>query len=116
LAVVDVTAAPAVALAELVALSSEIERAAIVDEAGALVGATPGADGERLARVAHELLAAAPDGVTNVEVALATGSVFVVRDGGRSAVATTGLEPASALVLHDLRTLLRRAGKETDGA
>ena len=97
----------AAALTELSALSSEIERVAIVDEAGALVGATAGADGEKLARAAAELLAVAPAGTTYVEVGLATGSVFAVRDGGRSAVATTSSEPASALVLHDLRTLLR---------
>ncbi len=98
------------------ALSSEIRRAAIVDEAGAVVGATAGADGEGLAQAAAELLAAAPAGVTYVEVGLATGSVFAVRDGGRSAVATTSPEPASALVLHDLRTLLRHAGAESADA
>ena len=97
----------AAALTELMALSSEIRRAAIVDEVGALVGATAGADGEKLARAAAELLAVAPAGTTYVEVGLATGSVFAVQDGGRSAVATTSPEPASALVLHDLRTLLR---------
>ena len=97
----------AAALTELMALSSEIRRAAIVDAAGAVVGATVGADGERLARAAGELFGSAPADAVQVEVDLVGGSVFAVRDGGRSAVATTGPEPASALVLHDLRTLLR---------
>ena len=103
----DFAAALPEALAELAALSSEIKRVAIVDEVGDVVCATAGADGERLARAAGELLAAAPAGATYVEVALAAGSVVAIRDGGRVALATTSAEPASALVLHDLRTLLR---------
>ena len=55
-------------------------------------------------------------GTTYVEVGLATGSVFAVRDRGQLAVATTGPEPAAALVLHDLRALLRRTGRRTDDA
>ena len=98
----------AAALAELTALSSEIRRAAIVDEAGAEHAATVGADGERLARAAGELFGSAPADAVQVEVDLGAGSVFAVRDGVRMAVAITGPEPASALVLHDLRALLRQ--------
>ena len=96
------------ALADLTALSSQIERAAIVDEAGVVVAATASSDGERLASVAAELFGAAPGEAAHVEVSLAAGGVFAVRDGGRVAVAATKPEPASALVLHDLRTLLQR--------
>ena len=45
--------------------------------------------------------------LTQLEVALKEGSVFVVRDGGRSIVATTGAGPTSGLVFYDLRTCLR---------
>jgi hypothetical protein len=36
-----------------------------------------------------------------------TGSVFVVRDGGRTIVATTTPEPTVGLVFYDLKTCLR---------
>jgi len=69
--------------------------------------------GERLARIAAELLAAAADvrpsgDVSRVEVALESGSVFVVSEGGRSAVATTVAAPTAGLVVYDLRTALHR--------
>ena len=99
-------------LAQLSALSSEIERAAIVDAEGVVLAATAAADGEKLARAVAELFDAAPPsaaaGVAYVEIDLAIGSVFAVRDRGQVAVATTGPEPAAALVLHDLRALLQR--------
>ena len=98
-------------LAELSALSSEIERAAIVDASGVVLAAIPLTEGERLASGARELLDAAPrsgGSVEYLEVGLASGSVFVAQVDGRLAVATTGPEPASALVLHDLRSALQR--------
>ena len=107
-------------LADLIALSAEIEHAAVIDETGVVLAATGTSSvGERLARAAAELLDAAPTAsadIAHVEVGLAAGSVFAVRDGGRIAVATTRPEPASALVLHDLRTLLQRTKAEADGA
>ena len=98
-------------LAQLSELSSEIERAAIVDAKGVVIAATVAADGEKLARAAAELFDAAPPsaaGVAYVEIDLPLGSVFAVRNHGQVAVATTGPEPAAALVLHDLRALLQR--------
>jgi predicted regulator of Ras-like GTPase activity (Roadblock/LC7/MglB family) len=99
-------------LAQLSALSSEIERAAIVDAEGVVLAAIAAADGEKLARAAAELFDAAPPsaaaGVAYVEIDLPLGSVFAVRELGQVAVATTGPEPAAALVLHDLRALLQR--------
>ncbi len=106
-------------LAELIALSTEIERAAIIDEGGVVLAVTALVDGEQLAQAAAELLDAAPAAsaqIAHVEVGLAAGSVFAVRDGARVAVATTRPEPASALVLHDLRTLLRQTEKGANGA
>jgi len=44
---------------------------------------------------------------TQVDVATARGSVFVVRDDGRTIVATTAPEPTAGLVFYDLKTCLR---------
>ena len=109
----------AAVLAELIAVSSEIKRAALVDPTGLVLAATTTTDGERLSKAAAELFDAAPStavAVAYVEVGLALGSVFAVRDGRRVAVATTGPEPASALVLHDLHTLLRQFVREAADA
>jgi len=112
---------PAEALAELTELSSQLEDAAILGESGFVLASTGTPErGEKLARVAAELLVAAadvrPDGpaVTRVEVALEGGSLFVVRERGRTAVATTVPEPTAGLVVYDLRTALRRLA-EDDG-
>jgi predicted regulator of Ras-like GTPase activity (Roadblock/LC7/MglB family) len=116
---VDAAETLAQSLERLRTLSSDIKRAAIVDRDGAVLAATSTADGERLASAASELLDAAPPAsaaATHVEVGLAVGSVFAVRDNGQVAVATTGPEPASALVLHDLRTLLHQFLRETADA
>ena len=69
--------------------------------------------GEQLARIAAELRAAAADvrpggDIARIEVGLDGGSVFVVTEGGRSAVARTVPEPTAGLVVYDLRTALQR--------
>ena len=108
------------ALAELTELSSQVERAVVLDSGGAVVGATP-EDGElanELARAARDLLAAAgslhPSGgdVTRVEVELAEGGLFVLREGERTIAATTGPSPTAGLVAYDLRTCLQRIDDE----
>jgi hypothetical protein len=101
------------ALDELTRLSLEIEGAAILDSSGAPLAVTSGADGDRLARAAAELLDIAaivhPDRtVERVDVRLSSRGVFVVRGGDRVAVATTRPEPPAALVVHDLRACLAR--------
>ncbi len=116
-------------LAALSGLSSDIAHVAIVDADGSVVAATAGADGAKLALVASELFeVAAPNNaargnavrgnaaVAYVEVGLPTGSVFAVREGMQTVIATTGPEPASALVLHDLRTLFRSTGADAPDA
>jgi predicted regulator of Ras-like GTPase activity (Roadblock/LC7/MglB family) len=98
------------ALSDLTEISSQIRSAAVVDAEGALVGATGG--GESLADVGRSLLAeaervragAAP---TQLEVATHEGSVFVLRDGERTIVATTGPEPTVGLVFYDLKSALK---------
>ena len=105
---------PSEALEELTTLSAQIEDAAILGESGFVLASTGTPErGEQLARLAAELLTAAADvraggDVTRVEVRRPDGSVFVVVESGRTAVATTVPEPTAGLVLYDLRTALRR--------
>lgn len=103
------------ALAELAELSSQVERAVVLDAGGAILAATDPDAGaaEALARAALDLVAAAgdlhasADEVTRAEVELAEGGLFVLREGGLTIAATTGPQPAAGLVAYDLRTCLR---------
>ena len=104
------------ALADLTEISSQIEAAVVLDEAGAVVASTieDPERTQRLARTAVDLLGAAEKrfesggrALTQLEAALREGSVFVAREEGRSIVATTGSEPTSGLVFFDLRACLR---------
>jgi len=103
------------ALADLTEISSQIQAAVVFDEKGKVAGSTladPGRAGG-LARAAAELLAAADQvkpgetALTQLEVATAEGSVFVVRDGKNRIAATTGSNPTVGLVFYDLKSTLR---------
>ena len=103
------------ALAELTELSSQVEAAALLEAGDGPAVSTPAdeATAERLAAAAREALEAAASvrpgaEVTRVEVTLPHGGLFVVREGGRTAVATTIPDPTAGLVVYDLRTCLRR--------
>lgn len=107
---------PAAALADLTEISSQIEAAAAFRADGSVLASTPAGEARaaRLVTSARELLdvaAAAPGGagrtLTQLEVALREGSVFVVRDGELAIAATTSPSPTAGLVLYDLRTCLR---------
>ena len=101
------------ALSDLTEISSQIRSAAIVDAQGALLGSTAG--GDALAGVVQSLVdeaqrvrgGAAP---TQLEVSTHEGSVFVLRDGERTIVATTGPEPTVGLVFYDLKSCLKAIG------
>jgi predicted regulator of Ras-like GTPase activity (Roadblock/LC7/MglB family) len=98
-------------LAELKEISSQVLAAAIVDGEGSVVASTL-ADGAALAeagRVLLEQAVGARNGAepTQVEVATDEGSVFVLRDEGRTIVATTGPRPTVGLVFYDLKSALR---------
>jgi len=106
----------ATALADLTEISSQVEAAVVLDDAGVVVASTLDDAGRsaRLARTALDLLGAADKrfesggrALTQLEAALRGGSVFVAREGGRSIVATTTAEPTSGLVFYDLKTCLR---------
>ena len=105
---------PNEALAELLTLSSQIVDVAILGGSGFVLASSGTPErGEQLARIAAELLAAAADvrpggEIARIEVGLEGGSVFVVTEGGRSAVARTVPEPTAGLVVYDLRTALQR--------
>jgi predicted regulator of Ras-like GTPase activity (Roadblock/LC7/MglB family) len=105
------------ALAELKELSSQVERAVVVDASGSLLASTDDA-GEALTRAALDLLAAAgelhtsAEEVTRAEVELGEGGLFVLRVGGRMIAATTGPNPTSGLVAYDLRTCLQGIDEE----
>lgn len=109
------------ALADLTEISSQVEAAVVLDGNGALLGSTldDEARSERLVAAGRDLLAAADAspvtgtrGLTQLEVALAEGSVFVAREAGRSIVATTSPHPTSGLVFYDLKTCLRSLAAE----
>ena len=101
------------ALDDLMEISSQVEAAVLVGPDGAPLATTLPADrGERLARAAARMLEADGRTPTQVEAATREGSVFVVRDGGRTIAATTGANPTSGLVLYDLRTCLRTLAAE----
>jgi predicted regulator of Ras-like GTPase activity (Roadblock/LC7/MglB family) len=111
---------PAQALAELTELSSQVDRAVILDAGGAVLAATP-ADteaAEALARAALDLVAAAGElhatagDVTRAEVELVEGGLFVLRENGRTIAATTGPQPTAGLVVYDLRTCLHAIEEE----
>ena len=103
------------ALADLLELSTHVEAAVLVTPPETLLASTLDDDerSREVARLAGGLLAAAdtvrPAGhlLTQLEVAMLTGSVFVVRDGERAIVATTVPEPTVGLVLYDLESCLR---------
>ena len=105
------------ALVELAELSSQVERAVVLDAKGAALAST-GLGGDALARSALDLLAAAGElhpsagDVTRAEVELAEGGLFVLREGGRTIAATTGPNPTSGLVAYDLRTCLQGIDEE----
>ncbi|MCS7007387.1 MAG: hypothetical protein RMM28_08915 [Thermoleophilia bacterium] len=106
------------ALEELLQLSSQVRAAVLLAPGGELVAAAPeGTDrAEALARAARELTEAARElhegvDVTRIEVELDEGALFVVREEGRAAAATTGPRPTAGLVVYDLRTCLDRIGE-----
>ncbi len=112
-------------LADLTAVSSQIEGAVLVEAGGKLIASTF-ADrqaGERVAETAVALLEAADAraaGERGVELSslvaeASAGGVFVVRGGDRLVAAVTGAEPTVGLVLYDLKTCLR-LGEEDEPA
>jgi predicted regulator of Ras-like GTPase activity (Roadblock/LC7/MglB family) len=112
------------AIADLTEISSQIEAVVVSDSAGAVIGSNLAAEGQatRVAEGAARLLeeaATAATGhegsdLTQLEAATPEGSVFVVRDGGRTIAATTSPEPTVGLVFYDLKSCLRSLAAEPE--
>jgi predicted regulator of Ras-like GTPase activity (Roadblock/LC7/MglB family) len=106
------------ALADLLEISSQVDAAVLLAGDGSVAASTLATEGatERLARAGTGVLEAAEArfagngrAPTQVEAALREGSVFVVRQDGRTIVARSQPKPLSQLVLHDLGACLQAA-------
>jgi predicted regulator of Ras-like GTPase activity (Roadblock/LC7/MglB family) len=113
------------ALADLTEISSQIEAVVLTDDEGAILGSNladePRATqfAERAARLLAEAGSAAAGGregaePAQLEAATPEGSVFVVREGGRTIAATTSPEPTVGLVFYDLKSCLRSLDAAAD--
>jgi predicted regulator of Ras-like GTPase activity (Roadblock/LC7/MglB family) len=105
------------AIAELRELSTQIETVIIASRDGHVVASSlPGEHAADVAAAARHLADGADqirqdlgrDALAQLQAATPEGSVFVVVDGDRMAVATTGADPTVGLVFYDLKTLLRQ--------
>ncbi len=114
----------AAAIDELRSLSTQIEVIMVAGRDGSVTASTVDSErAGRLAGLARDLVAGADsvrgdlgrDALSQLQAATPDGSVFVVLDGDRMAVATTGADPTVGLVFYDLKTLLRQIGDD-DGA
>jgi predicted regulator of Ras-like GTPase activity (Roadblock/LC7/MglB family) len=108
---------PTTAIRELKDLSTQILAVVLAGADGSPIASTlPDDRSTRVAQLAADLVTRA-DGVRSdlgrealaqLQAATPDGSVFVVLDSGRLAVATTGPDPTVGLVFYDLKTLLRQ--------
>jgi hypothetical protein len=106
---------PDLALDYLGELSTDITAAAIIDAKGDVAAVTGGDErrGEEMRRLAIELLDAAAeagDGVDQVEVVTADGSVFAVRGESWTVAVVAGRQPLASLMFYDLRNVVRDLG------
>jgi hypothetical protein len=98
------------AFSDLLEVSSQVENAIVLEEDTVAASSISdqsrsdelGAAVRRLVETAEEEHA----GLTQLEVALPEGHVFLVREGKRLVAATTAPDPPSGLVFYDLRTCL----------
>jgi predicted regulator of Ras-like GTPase activity (Roadblock/LC7/MglB family) len=100
------------AIADLTEISPQVRDVAVIGADGTVVGSNLSDESrvKRLVDAAQTLVATAEElrpGVAQLEAATLTGSVFVVRDGGRLIAATTTPEPTVGLVFYDLKSCLR---------
>lgn len=113
---------PAEALTDLKQISTQVERAVVVRNDGALEASTlrDSAAAERIARAAGDLWQAADDAraslgrpaLSQLEVATPAGSVFAVSDGARMVCAVTAGDPTVGLIFYDLKTCLRNIAEQ----
>lgn len=113
------------AIAELKELSTQIETVVVAGRDGAVEAATlPDEAAGRVVSAARSLVDGADqlrrdlgrESLSQLQASTPEGSVFVVVDTDRVAVATTGTDPTVGLVFYDLKTLLRQVAGHTNGA
>ncbi len=114
----------AAAIAELRELSTQIESVVVAPREGPPIASSVGdEDARRMVESARSLADGADqvrrdlgrEALSQLQAATPEGSVFVVVDDQRMAVATTGADPTVGLVFYDLKTLLRQIGHEDGG-
>ena len=105
------------AIADLTEISPQVQRVVMIAADGSLIGSnTDPTAAQKLVDGARDLIGAAEElrpGVSQLEAATISGSVFVVRDGERLIAATTTPEPTVGLVFYDLKTCLRSIDEQT---
>jgi len=114
---------PVEAIAELKELSTQIETVTLATRDGTVVASSLGGPAPaNVASAARELVVGADelradlgrDALAQVQAATPEGSVFVVVDDTRMAIATTGGDPTVGLVFYDLKSLLRQTADSGD--
>ena len=110
------------ALADLTEISTQIRAAVVLEADGSLLGSTLADEkrGGQMAAAARRLLDEAASVASageasppaQLQVSMPEGSVFVVREGGRTIVATAAADPTIGLVFYDLKSCLRRLADE----
>ena len=112
---------PELALDYLDELSTDVRAAVLLDERGELAAhksEQPDGAGERLRDLARELFeradAAAPGSapVPQLEVSLAGGAVYGVREAGWTLVVATGRFAMSSVMFYDLRSVISDLGRK----
>lgn len=107
------------ALADLLDVTEDVIAAVILDAEGRPKAATVGeAEAAKAAEIAAAMLAYGDSlrtgaSAARLDAVTADGTVFVLREGSTAIVAATGRDPVAGLVLHDLRTALRKVGRRT---
>lgn len=112
------------AIAELRELSTQIETVVVAPRDGSpIASSVPEDAAARIIASARALADGADqvrrdlgrDALAQLQAATPEGSVFVVVDDQRMAVATTGADPTVGLVFYDLKTLLRQLAQDNGG-
>ena len=97
-------------------MSEDVVAAVILDRKGEPSAATVDDDrANAVAEIAGGMLAygdalRGEASIQRLEALTPGGSIFVLREGNRVVVAATGTDPVTGLVLHDLRSTLRKLG------
>jgi len=103
---------PASAVADLTEISAQVRSVVVFEGDGSVLASTWDAGG--LLAAGAEVPLGDHRRLTQVEVVLASGSVFVVSDGDRGLAATAAAGSPSGLVLYDLRSCLRALGEPSE--